>query len=50
MGPRAPDLVTPQQASVEFPDSTQKVDILDIDTNFGCFVNPLFAGEAEAEA
>lgn len=39
-----------QQASVEFPDSTQKVDILDIDTNFGCFVNPLFAGEAEAEA
>lgn len=42
--------MTPQQASVEFADSTQKVDILDIDTNFGCFVNPLFAGEAEAEA
>nr|XP_034343795.1 protein amnionless [Arvicanthis niloticus] len=36
--------------SVELPDSAQKVDILDIDTNFGCFVNPLFAGEAEAEA
>ncbi|XP_032764793.1 protein amnionless isoform X2 [Rattus rattus] len=43
-------MVFKQQASVEFPDSTQKVDILDIDTNFGCFVNPLFAGEAEAEA
>lgn len=46
-----PDLVTPQPSpSVELPDSAQKVDILDIDTNFGCFVNPLFAGEAEAEA
>lgn len=44
-----PNLVTPQP-SVELPDSAQKVDILDIDTNFGCFVNPLFAGEAEAEA
>jgi hypothetical protein len=43
------DLVTPQP-SVELPDSAQKVDILDIDTKFGCFVNPLFAGEAEAEA
>lgn len=43
-------IVFKQQPSVELPDSAQKVDILDIDTKFGCFVNPLFAGEAEAEA
>lgn len=43
-----PDPVTPQpQPSVEQLGSAQKVDI---DTNFSYFVNPLFAGEAEAEA
>ncbi|XP_052594090.1 protein amnionless [Peromyscus californicus insignis] len=36
------------QPSVEPLGSAQKVDILD--TNFSYFVNPLFAGEAEAEA
>ncbi|XP_041489407.1 protein amnionless [Microtus oregoni] len=35
------------QPSVEHLGSAQKVDI---DTNFSYFVNPLFAGEAEAEA
>lgn len=39
--------MTPQP-EVEPPDSPQKVNI--IDTNFSYFVNPLFAGEAEAEA
>lgn len=43
---REPDTVTPQpQPSVEPLGSDQKVD-----TNFSYFVNPLFAGEAEAEA
>ncbi|XP_051010419.1 protein amnionless [Acomys russatus] len=40
-------IVFKQQPEVKPPDSPQKVEI---DTNFSYFVNPLFAGEAEAEA
>ncbi|XP_021501208.1 protein amnionless [Meriones unguiculatus] len=45
----------PSQPTVELSDSAQKVDLdsaqkVDFDANFSYFVNPLFAGEAEAEA